>query len=161
MGRSRLQNCSSATIEVISAPQPHSRGFSSTVNRFDVLAIDPQDGFRVQRYERANVDHFGVDAVAGQDFGGIEGSLDHKAEGDDRAVGAAPSDHRLAELVDDVAVGYFAFCGVERFVLEEQNWIGITDGGGGGVRRRRQVWMVRRLLGRGPPLPSFRPFWEC
>ena len=37
-GPSRLQKHSSATIDTISAPHPHSRGFSSTVNSRPVLA---------------------------------------------------------------------------------------------------------------------------
>ena len=54
----------------------------------------------------------------------------HQRQRQDGGVLAGPHDLRRAERVDDLAVGHFAFGGVERFVLEENHRIGIAHRGG-------------------------------
>ena len=109
IGPSRSQKASSATIEAISAPQPQSRGFSSTVKSRPVFATEPKNGLRVERHKRAHVDDFRVDPMlALQGLRRFERARDHQGERDDRAVAAGAKDLRRSKRVDDLAVGHLA-----------------------------------------------------
>src|SRR5882724_1936969 len=106
----------------------------------------PEDRPRVQRNKRADVDNLAVNAVLGLELvGRLERPRYHQSERADGRVVARPHDLGRAEGVDDLAVGHLALGGVERFVLEEDDGIGIADGRGeqpddvARVRRRHHL----------------------
>ena len=100
-----------------------------------------ENGPGIERHQRTNVDHFAVDAVfAFKRFGSGERARHHQGERDNGAIRTLAHDLGGAERVDDLAVGHFAFGGVERFMFEEDDRIGIAHGSGqqtDDIERRR------------------------
>ena len=136
----------------ISAPTPHCCQPSSTVTRRAGLLDRRNDGVGVHRLERAQVNHLGIDAFAGQFFGGLEGIVHAHRPGDDRHVVSGPRDLCLADRQDKVIeLRHRRRVAVENFVFEEDHRIGIADRGLqqalgiGSVGRRNhlQAWNVR------------------
>ena len=86
-----------------------------------------EDGLRVERHQRAHVDHLAVDAVLGLELlGRGERARHHQRQRQDGGVLAGPHDARRAERVDDLAVRHFALGRIKRLVLEEDHRIGIA-----------------------------------
>src|SRR6266545_4170275 len=88
--------------------------------------------FAIERRDRQQIDHLGVDPVlVAEDIGGLEGDADHGAVGDQRESAPfarhmrAPERHRFALLRNLLLGGV-----VERLRFEEDHGIGIADGGG-------------------------------
>ncbi len=90
-----------------------------------------QNRLRIERHQRAHVDHFAVDAVLALElFGGGERTRHHQGEREDSGVLARTQDRCRAERVDDLAVRDFALHGIQRLVLKKDHRIGIAHRGG-------------------------------
>ena len=87
-GRRGSRRPAIATCAQISEPTEHTGQASSTVTRRLVFLHRRDDGFEVERAQRAQVDHLGLDAFLGQLLGGLQ-RIDHAArERDDGDVAA-------------------------------------------------------------------------
>ena len=127
IGPSRSQNSSSATIDAISAPQPHSRGFSSTVTSRPVFATsDRIVCVSSGTSERTSTTVHEMPCSFSRISAASSDSWHHRGERDDRAVLAVAQHVRLAELVDVLAVGHLALHRIERLLLEEEHRVGIA-----------------------------------
>ena len=113
-------NASSATIETISAPQPHSRGFSSTVNSRPVLVTSA----RIVRVssgtsDRTSTTVASMPSSADSSLGRRQRPRHHRGQREDRRVPALPQHAGPAEFVGDLAVRHLALARVQALVLEE------------------------------------------
>ena len=88
---------------LISAERLPLRQPSSTTTARWVRVTERQDRVGVERAQRAQVDHLGVDAVGGQHLGGVERLGQRAAVGDEGDV-VAGSAHRGAIDVDGTGV---------------------------------------------------------
>src|SRR5450759_3147499 len=98
-----------------------------------------EDGLRVERHQRAHVDHFAVDAVFRLEFfSSIERARYHQRQRDNGRILAGTHDFCGTKSVDDFAVRHRAFGRIERLVLEKDDRIGIAHS------RRQQADDVER-----------------
>ena len=110
-----------------------------------------EDRLRVERRERARVDHLGLDALRGEPLGRAERAVDRPARGDDRHVAALAPDRGLAERDEVLAVGHLAVLEREQVVVQVDDRVVVAD------RRRHQALGVggrrrhRRPSGRARP----------
>jgi hypothetical protein len=94
------------------------------------LGQRPEDGSRVERDERSNVDHLGVDAPLGELLRRVDRARHHETEREDGRVTPRATNFRRTERIDDVAVGHLVLGCVESLVLEEEHRIVVPDRGG-------------------------------
>ena len=98
-----------------------------------------EDSLRVERHQRAHVDHFAVNAVFRLElFGRFQRARHHQRQRDNGRILAGTHYFCGAKGVDDFAVRHLAFGRIERLVLEEDDRIGIAH------RRRQQADDVER-----------------
>src|SRR6266853_6152991 len=82
---------------------------------------------RVERHERAHVDHRRGDAVlAGEHFRRLQRARNHGGERDHRDVLPFAQHLRFSERLDVLALGHLALVGEQALVLEEHHRIGIA-----------------------------------
>ena len=90
-----------------------------------------EDGLRIERHQRSHVHNFAVDPVFRLELlGGIERPRHHQRQGQNGGVLAGAHHAGAAQSIDDLALGNVALRWIERFVLEEDDGIGIADRGG-------------------------------
>jgi hypothetical protein len=87
-----------------------------------------EDRVLVERRERQDVDHLGVDPLGGELVGRVEAHADHAPDAAERHVAAAPDDLALTDgervrLLGDLA----ARAGAEELVLEEHDRAVVAD----------------------------------
>src|SRR5262245_55149256 len=93
----------------------------------------------VQRAQRAQIDHLGIDALARQLLGRRQREADLQREGGDRDVLAWPLDAGATDRQDELGIGrYREALAIEDFILQKHDRIGIAD------RRLQQSLGVRR-----------------
>ena len=101
-------------------------GRDQTAGLLDAL----DDGLVVQRAQGAQVDDLAADALLRQLLGGLQGKADHAAVGGDGDVGALAADLGLADRHDIVLdLRHIELDAVHHLVLEEDDGVGIADGG--------------------------------
>ena len=88
-----------------------------------------EDRLRVERRERARVDHLGLDALRGQLLGRAERTVDRPAGGDDRHVAALAPDRGLAERDEVLAVRHLSVLEREQVVVEIDDRVVVADRG--------------------------------
>ena len=129
IGPSRSKKRSSATIEATSAPQPHSRGLSSTVTNRPVLPTDS----RIVVASSGTSDRTSITSASMPSPASPSAASNalghHRAERRDRDVGSPPQHVGRAEPVDDLAVGDLALARVQHLRLDDDDRVGIADGG--------------------------------
>src|SRR4029077_7472154 len=85
--------------------------------------------FAVEGRDGAQVEDFEIESVFFQNFGSLQGGVDHGGVSNDAEVAAFADDVRFADRDDVIFRGDFAFdAAVEIFVLEENAGIVVTDG---------------------------------
>ena len=104
-----------------------------------------EDRVLVQRHERAQIEHLGVDAIHDQKSGGLQAGGDHGRPRNERHI-AAPALHvRLAERDDILAFGNLLLHLLKPLVLHEDHGVVVPDGrddeafGIGGSRRGHRL----------------------
>src|SRR6516164_3427050 len=86
-----------------------------------------ENGARVQRYQRAHIYDFAVDAVFGFELlSRGNGAGHHERQCHDGGVLARPHDTCRAEAIDDLAIRHVGFDRIKRFVFEENHGIRIA-----------------------------------
>src|SRR3990172_1544095 len=93
------------------------------------LAHRLEDGLQIERAQRAQIDDLCIDSFLGQHVRRAKRRLEHAPVGHDRHVLAGALNVALAERHDVVAVRHLALDAVDGGMLEEDDWIGIADGG--------------------------------
>ena len=143
-GPSRCQKHSSATMETISAPHPHSRGFSSTVTSRLVRVTDSSTvAVSSGTSERRSITSAEIPRSS-RLVGRLDGLRDHRCQRDDRDVAAGTYGRGHAELVDDLAVRNLALGRVERLLLEEDHRVRSRIGGREQADDVARGWTVPR-----------------
>src|SRR6516164_2618742 len=86
-----------------------------------------ENSARVQRYQRAHIYDFAVDAVFGFELlSRGNGAGHHERQCHDGGVLARPHDTCRAEAIDDLAIRHVGFDRIKRFVFEENHGIRIA-----------------------------------
>ncbi len=105
MGASRLQKQASWIEAESSAPKPAKRVASCAIRQRPVRAHRRGERVDVERHDRAQVDHFGIEA---QRLGGRDADVHHRAVGDDGDGSALARDGCLADRHLVVTLGHVA-----------------------------------------------------
>jgi hypothetical protein len=148
--RGRRRACS-VMRALISAERLPLRHPSSTITARWVAHAGHDRGV-VERPQRPQVDHLGVDALGGELLGGVEAGAQRAAVGDDREV-APPAPHGARSMPRHLGGGVHRTAQVvERPVLEDEHRVGIgerlTEHPAGVVDRGRREHLDARGCGR-------------
>ena len=85
------------------------------------------NGVPIQRHQRPQIQHLGLDALLGQLGGRFHGEVHLAAPGDDGDVLALPLDSGLSQRNGVFLLGDLLLLGVQQLVLQEDNGIVVPD----------------------------------
>ena len=123
------ENPCSATSPAITVETDACRVAWSTSTSRPGLVDRLEDRLRVERRERARVDHLRLDPLRGQLLGCTERAIDRPARGDDRHVAALAPDRGLAEGNEVLAVGHLSVLEREQIVVQVDDGVVVADRG--------------------------------
>ena len=88
-----------------------------------------EDRLRVERRDRARIDHLGLDPLGRERLGGAERAVDRPRRGHDRHVASLAADRSLAERHEVLPVGHLAVLEREQIVVQVDDGVVVADRG--------------------------------